>query len=476
MKRNIFIFVILCCFTQQIFSQNEKESFQKYRERLLSDFQNFRKSILDDYEKFLGGEWKEREMFEGLKSYPLPKPNEQPSRDEDDPVPSPKTIEPENVTPVEPVAPHKPPQQKPVVPNPQNMIQFEWCGLIMQLPDAKISSNLKSTDKDDIIDFFNILRESCIEKDVIPQIITIAQSSNFNDWCVLLLIESYVRKIKSNSNVNTRNFIIWYMLLCLEYDVRPLFNGKTFFYMVHMPFDIYARTYLTFNNKKYYIYGEGRIDKNVNPNSPDITGDADLYPINPIISKPLNIPYRAKRFSHTFSGCTLSGSVNENLINILNKFPQMPIPCYALSEGDPKARKQILDQMGKFIYGMSDIEAANFILQFLQSFEYATDDEQFGYEKPFFIEETLFYPKCDCEDRAIFYYFLVSNLLRNDVHLVSFPNHECNAVNFSQKLNADCYIYQGKQYVICDPTYIGASIGMCMPDFRNVKPEIELTK
>ena len=116
------------------------------------------------------------------------------------------------------------------------------------------------------------------------------------------------------------------------------------------------------------------------------------------------------------------------------------------------------------------------MLQFIQSFAYATDNEQFGYEKPFFIEEILYYPKCDCEDRSIFYYFLVTKLLGNSVHLVSYPNHECTAVNFSQQLNVDSYIYQGKQYVICDPTYIGATIGMCMPDFRNVKPEIDVIK
>ena len=66
MRKTTFIFALICCFAQQVYSQNDKESFQKYRERVLSDFQNFRKSILDDYEKFLGGEWKEREMFELL--------------------------------------------------------------------------------------------------------------------------------------------------------------------------------------------------------------------------------------------------------------------------------------------------------------------------------------------------------------------------------------------------------------------------
>jgi hypothetical protein len=265
------------------------------------------------------------------------------------------------------------------------------------------------------------------------------------------------------------------MMVSSGFDVRLSLNGDKLFYLIPFQQQIYGKCYLLINDTPYYIFGEGTAENSrgfYTPTIPDATGKF----VNAVLTRPLNIQYKARRFTHSFSGKTLSVEVNENIINVMSKFPQMPIPSYAISEGDNKARKQLLSQMKQFITGKTETEAANFILKFIQSFKYATDDEQFGYEKPFFIEESLFYPKCDCEDRSILYHYLVTMLLGRDVHLVHYPNHECTAVNFSKEINADSYMYNGKQYVICDPTYIGASIGMCMPDFRKTKPEVELVK
>jgi hypothetical protein len=140
----------------------------------------------------------------------------------------------------------------------------------------------------------------------------------------------------------------------------------------------------------------------------------------------------------------------------------------------PSLRKSVLEQLKPHITGMSTAAAANRLLHFVQyAFAYATDGEQHGYEKAYFFEENFFYPKNDCEDRAIFYAYLVHNLLGLDVHLIQFPGHECTAVNFNENVEGTGYLYDGKPFVICDPTYIGASIGQCMPDYRNTKPKVE---
>lgn len=63
------------------------------------------------------------------------------------------------------------------------------------------------------------------------------------------------------------------------------------------------------------------------------------------------------------------------------------------------------------------------LLQFVQSgFSYATDDAFHGFEKPYFLEENLFYPKNDCEDRAIFYTYLLWNALGVENQLLCFPD------------------------------------------------------
>lgn len=154
----------------------------------------------------------------------------------------------------------------------------------------------------------------------------------------------------------------------------------------------------------------------------------------------------------------------------------MDIPFYAMSTIDSNFHQSLLAQVNEQIRGCSEKEAVARILHFVQyAFDYATDREQHGYEKPYFIEENFYYPKNDCEDRAILFAFLVHNLLGLDVHLVQYPGHECTAVNFSTtQMNGDGYMYKGKAFYICDPTFIGASIGQCMPGYRNVKPTVEL--
>lgn len=36
------------------------------------------------------------------------------------------------------------------------------------------------------------------------------------------------------------------------------------------------------------------------------------------------------------------------------------------------------------------------------------------------------------------------------------------------------YEYKGKKFYICDPTYIGAKIGKCMPSYAKESPQIEV--
>jgi hypothetical protein len=107
-----------------------------------------------------------------------------------------------------------------------------------------------------------------------------------------------------------------------------------------------------------------------------------------------------------------------------------------------------------------------------KSFAYKTDDDQFGHEKYMLADETVFYPYSDCEDRAFFFAYLVKKLVGLDVIGLDYPGHVATAVNFSIDLPGDSVIRNGKKYLVCDPTYINANLGMAMPQFKSVKPDI----
>jgi len=123
--------------------------------------------------------------------------------------------------------------------------------------------------------------------------------------------------------------------------------------------------------------------------------------------------------------------------------------------------------------GMSEQQAVNFLLRFVQtSLKYETDEQQFGEENYLFPEETLFYPYSDCEDRAILFAWLVESLLGLQVIGLDYPGHVAAAVHFNETVSGDSVSYQGKRYVVTDPTYTNASAGMTMPDFKKFKPTV----
>jgi hypothetical protein len=134
---------------------------------------------------------------------------------------------------------------------------------------------------------------------------------------------------------------------------------------------------------------------------------------------------------------------------------------------------EVLKQLKQILEGRSQAEAANILLRFVQTgFQYKTDAQQFGREKAFFPEETLYYPYCDCEDRSVLFSYLVRKLLKLEVLGLDYPGHVATAVRFQEEIPGDAISYDGKRYVICDPTYINADLGMAMPEFKDKKPQI----
>ena len=88
-----------------------------------------------------------------------------------------------------------------------------------------------------------------------------------------------------------------------------------------------------------------------------------------------------------------------------------------------------------------------------------------------FVDELFYYPYSDCEDRAVLYSYLVRTLMGLDVVLLEYPNHMATAVCFDENIDGDYITVSGKKYIICDPTYIGASIGLLCRNLRTWQPK-----
>ena len=113
------------------------------------------------------------------------------------------------------------------------------------------------------------------------------------------------------------------------------------------------------------------------------------------------------------------------------------------------------------------------LINFVQTaFVYEYDDKVWGCDRAFFADETLYYPYSDCEDRSILFSRLVRDLLGLEVVLVYYPGHLATAVKFNEPIPGDYLSVDGTRYLVCDPTYIHAPIGLTMPDMDNSQAKV----
>lgn len=160
--------------------------------------------------------------------------------------------------------------------------------------------------------------------------------------------------------------------------------------------------------------------------------------------------------------------INQALIRFYESYPQTAINVYASAQPDTRFSKALTMAIGRAIKGISGADAVNQLLAFVQTdFKYQTDINQFGYEKPFFCEENFFYGSNDCEDRAALFACLVQSILGKKVVLLEYPDHVSTAVRLDDEIMGDYVKIGNEKYYVCDPSYIGASLGMTIPQYKN---------
>lgn len=169
-------------------------------------------------------------------------------------------------------------------------------------------------------------------------------------------------------------------------------------------------------------------------------------------------------------------AINKNLIDFYNSYPSSEYPgnfmtqwaIYANTPLTEDVKEDLYPALKSHLEGVSQFDAVSRLLNFVQTgLEYEYDDVVWGRERAFFAEESLHYPYCDCEDRSILLSRLVRDLVGLDVVLVYYPGHLAAAVRFTDDIRGDHVVFEGNKYVVCDPTYIGAPIGMTMPGMDN---------
>ena len=316
---------------------------------------------------------------------------------------------------------------------------------------------------------------------VVTSLRSTADELGLNDWFMFELVRKYVDELLATSSPMDRVLLEHFLLVSMGYDVRLARTEQQLLLLVPFEQEVYERCFIKIKGKDYYLFFDN-LDANQSERSV-------IYPCDPIKDdgtrqafnllfegKTLNVQSDEEKMCDLDDGqIHLACAINPNVIKMLSDYPLMDVQCYATSVVLPQFHQTISEQLEPQLEDMSQCEAANALLHFVQHvFGYNQDRDLHGRYKVNFVEENFYYDENDCEDRSILYAVLVHSLLGLDVHFVEYPDHECTAVHFT-----DCftrgygYDYNGDFYLICDPTYIGADIGRCMPKYRAMRPAIK---
>ena len=522
------------------FVKKQNDKFNQFKSEKQAEYDAFRKRANEQFAEFMRQKWAEFPVHEAEKPVqekpvepivfdeptptpapkpdikPSPKPNETPKPNENDkPLPAPKPAptpdqKPDTKPSPKPNENNKPlPAPKPatdpkpvqiavkpqvvVVPTPQpapepiapivpkeepyKKVSVGYFGTIITI-GFPTNDNLKlyALEENAIADAWQQLSDSRYDITV-STVINARNTNRLCDWAYMKMLQAVTEKQygKTNEAVLMQAFLMTQS----GYRIRLGMSETKLYMLVASLYDIFGiRFYLIDGTKFYNVSGDKNIKMQITKANYEKEKSLSLQMTQlPDFS---NEP-TPRRTLTSKKGVTASVSLNKNMIDFFNTYPQACFngdqttrwAAYANTPVEESVKEMLYPSLKNAIAGLKESDAVGILLNWVQTaFEYGYDDKIWGGDRAFFAQETLYYPYCDCEDRAILFSRLIRDLTGLDVVLLYYPGHLAAAVAFNENVKGDYLIYKNRKYIVCDPTYINAGVGRTMPDMNNNEAQI----
>uniref|UniRef100_UPI003FF138F8 hypothetical protein n=1 Tax=Leyella stercorea TaxID=363265 RepID=UPI003FF138F8 len=465
-------------------NNNPRKTYDDFKKQALQKYNDFRTQANEQYAVFLKQAW---EQYNALPAITKPKdetvpPVTIPEEDKNKPIES-------NPIPIKDVVvpPTPDPQPTPIAPikedsQPQERaVEFIYCGTKYQVHFNKdLNLSLHDCNNEQLSNVWTQLSAEGVLNSTIRDCLAIRVSKKMCDWAYLNLLSSFSKAIYGTTNEAT--MLTSYIFSQSGYKMRIGRNRQHLYLLYASEHGIYEIPYFNIDDLNFYPF-------ECNETQLEIC-DASFpqeKPLSLFIPQNPKFEYKASDLrtltSKRYPNVQVQIQVNENLIDFYNTYPASEVngnfmtkwAMYANTPLDEHVKEKLYPALMDKINGLSQLDAVNKLLNWVQTaFVYEYDDKVWGHDRAFFAEETLYYPYCDCEDRAILFTRLVRDLLGLKTILVFYPGHLASAVCFTDKVAGDYIMLDGKRFIITDPTYIGAPVGKTMPDMDNTQASVIL--
>ena len=483
----VFIFVLIfgCSFVYA-------ESFEDFKRSQASSFKKYADERDNAFNKYLKAEWKAYAQHRGIKLYEKPKPKKIahaiPKQirsvgpkikirvkhvKQVKQIKKPKIIKQPEIKKVrirKPIVKSKPKKKVLVI---KKDINFKFFGsnVGFDVPMGIKNARYYPHNQKGIENFFSSAASSDY-KILLQEINSIRKSLNLNDWGTYLLVLKISQHIYINSDDS--KLLSWFIFNKLGYAVKVGLAHNHVVLMHYSKKVIYATPNYSFGKKKFYVvanYAKGSVGKlySYKQDYPGANKPLDLS-LKSLPKFPPNLKDSTLTFKEYGHRYMVDYKYNKNIIDFMATYPQADYETFFNAPMESISYLSVAKGLKKYVDGKKASDALNFVLHFVQkSFGYERDDQQFGREKVMFAEETLYYKKSDCEDRAVLYSYLVKELFGIGVIGVKYKDHMATALYIP--MNGDSVQDGSRKFVVADPTYINASIGQSMPKYRSQIPQ-----
>ena len=491
----IIIFHLILCFPLHAQVQNNAiRQYNQFRQQARQEYDDFRRQCNEEYAEFLKQAW---QSYASGPVIPVPEekpvpPVVMPDEDKD------KTVEPQPIIideTVSPVIEEPEPQPKPVAPIHEHTepttqyFSFTFFGTEgrVRVPKTKSTALMALSGGFDNkslsavwqelsgSDYDNLVRD-CLELRI---------RHNLCDWAYLMMLQK-LGDAYCGEKTNASTMLTAWLYCQSGYEMRLASAGDHLYLLFGSKHLIYGLPNFSFEDTYFYplLHQDEELAEYVDvcdvpyPNEEPLS----LFLLQDQQFAEYMSNERTIRSSR-FTNAVATYSVNQNLMEFYSTYPTSLFgenicsrwAMYANTPMETHLRSQLYPQLKSVIAGRSQLEAAEILLNWVQTgFVYEYDDKVWGGDRAFFAEESLYYPYCDCEDRSILFTRLVRDLLGLRCILIYYPGHLASAVQFTDAVNGDYIMLNGKRFIVTDPTYIGAPVGRTMPDMDNQTAKVIL--
>ena len=293
------------------------------------------------------------------------------------------------------------------------------------------------------------------------------------DWAYLNMLQDLSRAF-FGGECNEATFLTAYLYCQSGYKMRMARSGEKLCLLVGSKEPIAGKGYLLIGGEKFYNLSDSKATKfsvcevafEKEQSLSLVVAQNPLFSVKETDTRDL--------VSKRYPEITATIKSNKNLLDFYETYPSIYnveddfMRRWAIYANTPLAddiKEDLYPALEKAVEGYPVKDAVNRLLNFVQtSLKYEYDDKVWGCDRAFFAEESLHYPFCDCEVRAILFSRIIRDILELEAVLVYYPGHLATAIHIPGNEKGDYVMLDGKRFTICDPAFIGANAGFSQPN------------